>query len=47
MQSLMSIAQIIAPIIAGLLIQRQPLGMWALAGSIFCAVGWSLIAATK
>ena len=47
MQSLMSIAQIIAPIIAGLLIQQQHLSMWALGGSIFCAVGWSLIAAMK
>jgi len=47
MQSLMSIAQIIAPIIAGLLIQQQHLSMWALAGSLFCAVGWSLIAAMK
>lgn len=47
MQSLMSIAQIVAPVIAGLLIQKQYLSMWALAGSIFCAVGWSLIAATK
>ena len=47
MQSLMSIAQIIAPIIAGLLIQQQHLSMWALGGSIFCAVGWSLFAAMK
>jgi DHA1 family tetracycline resistance protein-like MFS transporter len=47
MQSLMSIAQIIAPIIAGLLIQKQYLSTWALAGSIFCVVGWSLIAATR
>jgi DHA1 family tetracycline resistance protein-like MFS transporter len=47
MQSLMSIAQIIAPIIAGLLIQKQYLSIWALAGTTFCAVGWSLITATK
>ena len=47
MQSLMSIAQIIAPLIAGLLIQKQYLSMWALAGSLFCAIGWSLIATTR
>ena len=47
MQSLMSVAQIVAPIVAGLLIQTQHLTMWALAGSIFCAVGWSLIAAMR
>jgi len=47
MQSLMSVAQIVAPIVAGLLIQKQHLTMWALAGSIFCAVGWSLIAALR
>ena len=47
MQSLMSVAQIIAPVIAGLLIQKQYLSIWALAGTTFCAVGWSLIAATR
>src|SRR3989449_5400745 len=47
MQSLMSVAQIIAPLIAGLLIQKQYLSMWALAGSLFCAIGWSLIAAAR
>jgi len=47
MQSLMSIAQIIAPVIAGLLIQKQYLSTWALAGTVVCAVGWSLIAATR
>jgi len=47
MQVLMSISQIVAPVIAGLLIQSQFLSMWALAGSIFCAVGWSLIAIAK
>jgi MFS transporter, DHA1 family, tetracycline resistance protein len=47
MQSLMSIAQIIAPVIAGILIQQQHLSMWALAGSMFCAIGWSLIAAMR
>ncbi len=47
MQSLMSVAQIIAPLIAGLLIQKQYLSMWALAGSLFCAIGWSLIATTR
>jgi MFS transporter, DHA1 family, tetracycline resistance protein len=47
MQSLMSIAQIIAPVIAGILIQKQYLSIWALAGTTFCAVGWSLIAALR
>jgi len=47
MQSLMSISQIIAPIIAGFLIQTQFLSTWAFAGSIFCAVGWALISVTK
>jgi len=47
MQSLMSISQIIAPIIAGFLIQSQFLSTWAFAGSIFCAVGWALISVTK
>jgi MFS transporter, DHA1 family, tetracycline resistance protein len=40
MQSLMSVAQIVAPIIAGLLIQQQFLSMWAAAGTLFCAIGW-------
>jgi DHA1 family tetracycline resistance protein-like MFS transporter len=44
MQSLMSIAQIVAPVIAGFLIQTQFLSTWAFAGSIFCAIGWALIA---
>ena len=47
MQSLMSISQIVAPVIAGLLIQSQFLSMWALAGSLFCVIGWSLIAVTR
>jgi MFS transporter, DHA1 family, tetracycline resistance protein len=47
MQSLMSIAQIVAPLIGGFLIQAQFLGIWALAGSIFCAVGWVFIAMTR
>jgi len=47
MQSLMSVAQIIAPVIAGILIQKQYLSIWALAGTTFCAVGWSLVAATR
>jgi DHA1 family tetracycline resistance protein-like MFS transporter len=40
MQSLMSIAQIVAPVIAGVLIQTQFLSTWAVAGSLFCAIGW-------
>src|SRR2546427_10119170 len=47
MQSLMSIAQIIAPVIAGILIQKQYLSIWALSGTTFCVVGWSLIAAMR
>src|SRR5207253_9467525 len=47
MQSLMSVAQIVAPVVAGFLIQKQHLTMWAVAGSIFCVVGWSLIAAMR
>jgi multidrug resistance protein len=44
MQSLMSVAQIVAPIIAGFLIEGQLLAAWALAGSVFCAAGWAFIA---
>jgi DHA1 family tetracycline resistance protein-like MFS transporter len=47
MQSLMSIAQIVAPMIAGILIQHQFLSMWAWAGTIICAVALSLMAAAK
>jgi MFS family permease len=47
MQSLMSVAQIIAPIVAGALIQTQLLSAWAFAGSIFCAVGLALVVAIK
>jgi MFS family permease len=47
MQSLMSIAQIVAPVIAGVLIQTQLLSTWAIAGSMFCAIGWTLIAVMK
>jgi DHA1 family tetracycline resistance protein-like MFS transporter len=47
MQVLMSIAQIVAPVIAGFLIQTQFLSTWAFAGSIFCAIGWTLIAVMK
>jgi len=44
MQSLMAISQIVAPVIAGFLIQTQFLSTWAFAGSIFCAIGWAIIA---
>ena len=47
MQSLMAIAQIVAPVIAGFLIQAQFLAMWAIAGSVFCAVGWVFIAVMR
>jgi hypothetical protein len=42
-QTLMSIAQIISPVIAGFLIQGQLLAAWAIAGSVFCAAGWAFI----
>jgi multidrug resistance protein len=44
MQVLMSIAQIVAPVIAGFLIQTQLLSTWAFAGSIFSLIGFVLIA---
>lgn len=44
MQSLMSVAQIVAPLIAGFLIEGELLGVWALAGSVFSAAGWAFIA---
>jgi MFS family permease len=47
MQVLMAAAQIVAPVIAGLLIQTQFLSTWAFAGSIFCAIGWGLIATMR
>jgi MFS family permease len=47
MQSLMSIAQIVAPVIAGILIQNQFLSMWAWAGTFVCAIALSLMAAAK
>lgn len=47
MQSLMSIAQIVAPVIAGILIQNQFLSVWAWAGTLVCAVALSLMAAAK
>jgi hypothetical protein len=42
MQSLMAIAQIVAPVMAGFLIQSEFLSTWAFAGTIFCVAGWSL-----
>jgi MFS family permease len=47
MQSLMSIAQIVAPVLGGFLIQTQFLSTWAVAGTVFCAIGWALIAVLK
>jgi MFS transporter, DHA1 family, tetracycline resistance protein len=46
-QSLMSIAQIIAPVIAGTLIQHQFLSTWAWAGTVICGIGLSLLAVAK
>lgn len=47
MQSLMSIAQIVAPLVAGVLIQNQLLNVWAWAASAICGIGLTLIAAAK
>jgi multidrug resistance protein len=47
MQSLMSVAQIIAPVVGGILIQNQFLSTWAWAGTLVCGIGLSLIAVTK
>ncbi len=44
MQSTMSIAQIVAPVVAGTLIQHQFLGTWAWSGGLVCGIGLSLIA---
>jgi len=43
----MSIAQIVAPVIAGFLIQTQYLSTWAIAGTLFCAIGWALVIMMK
>ncbi len=47
MQSLMSIAQIVAPVVAGVLIQNHLLGVWAFAATAICGIGLSLIALAK
>ena len=47
MQFLMAISQIVAPVIAGFLIQSHLLSMWSVAGTLFCAAGWAFIAVTK
>jgi len=47
MQSLMSVSQIVAPVIAGFLIQTQFLSTWAFAGTLFCAIGWTIIAVLR
>jgi MFS family permease len=46
-QSLMSIAQIVAPVVAGVLIQHHFLSTWAWTGTIVCGIGLSLIAIAK
>jgi multidrug resistance protein len=45
MQSTMSVAQIVAPVVAGTLIEHQFLGTWAWAGGLVCGIGLSLIVA--
>jgi DHA1 family tetracycline resistance protein-like MFS transporter len=47
MQSLMSVGQIVAPLVGGLLIEHQFLTAWAWAGGLVCAVGLSLITIGK
>ena len=47
MQSTMSIAQIVAPIVAGTLIEHQFLSAWAWSGGVVCGIGLSLIAAAN
>ena len=44
MQSLMSVGQIIAPVVAGLLIEHNLLTAWAWSGGLVCGIGLSLIA---
>lgn len=47
MQSMMSVSQITAPVVGGVLIGHNFLSTWAWAGGLVCAVGLSLIAAAK
>lgn len=47
MQSLMSVTQIVAPVIAGMLIQHHFLSAWAWTGGLICGIGLSLIAAAR
>jgi MFS transporter, DHA1 family, tetracycline resistance protein len=47
MQSTMSIAQIVAPVVGATMIQHQFLSTWAWAGGIICGIGLSLIAAAS
>jgi MFS transporter, DHA1 family, tetracycline resistance protein len=44
MQSTMSVAQIVAPVVAGMLIEHQFLSAWAWSGGVVCGIGLSLIA---
>ena len=43
MQSLMSIAQVTAPVISGVLIERHLLSSWAWMGAAFSAAGWAVL----
>jgi MFS family permease len=47
MQSLMSIAQIVAPVVAGFLIQANSSACGHWPAGLFCVIGWSLIAVTR
>jgi MFS family permease len=47
MQSTMSVAQIVAPVVGATMIQHQFLSTWAWSGGIICGIGLSLIAAAS
>lgn len=47
MQSLMSVAQIVAPVIAGMLIEHYLLSLWAWTGGLICGIGLGLITASS
>ena len=47
MQSTMSVAQIVAPVVAGMMIEHQFLSAWAWSGGVVCGIGLSLIAAAN
>jgi multidrug resistance protein len=46
-QSTMSVAQIVAPVVGALMIQHHLLGTWAWSGGLVCGIGLSLIVAAN